>query len=260
MTVLYLILSESTGPDVLSFLGGLTEVLNHDLSAAFSDLATPQIADACLRLGVPVRLAPHGIEPVLPEQKLAGRTLPVRHYGSVDIFLEAMTASEPGDILVIDNAGRLDEACIGDLTALEAKASGLAGMVVWGTHRDTPELRRIGLPVFSYGKCPAGPQRLDAVEPDALISARFGAHMVQRADIVFADLDGVIFVPADRVSEVLAVARSIWKPEAEQAQAIRAGKTLRQQLQFEQYLVRRAADPAYTFRKHLRSIGGAIEE
>jgi regulator of RNase E activity RraA len=44
---------------------------------------------------------------------IAGRVLPVRHYGSVDIFLEAMGTAQRGDILVIDNQGRMDEGCIG---------------------------------------------------------------------------------------------------------------------------------------------------
>ncbi len=57
------------------------------------------------------------------ESQIAGRALPVKHYGSVDIFLEAMGTAQPGDILVIDNERRMDEGCIGDLTALEAKAS-----------------------------------------------------------------------------------------------------------------------------------------
>lgn len=41
---------------------------------------------------------------------------------------------------------------------------------------------------------------------------------------------------------------------------MREGETLRQQTAFDEYLARRDADPAYTFRRHLRGIGGAIEE
>jgi len=48
------------------------------------------------------------------ESHIAGRVLPVRHYGSVDVFLEAMGMAQPGDILVIDKGGRMDEGCIGD--------------------------------------------------------------------------------------------------------------------------------------------------
>jgi 4-hydroxy-4-methyl-2-oxoglutarate aldolase len=44
--------------------------------------------------------------------------------------------------------------------------------VLWGLHRDTPELVEIGLPVFSYGSYSAGPVRLDEREPDALAIAR----------------------------------------------------------------------------------------
>jgi 4-hydroxy-4-methyl-2-oxoglutarate aldolase len=101
---------------------------NQRLADAFAELSTPLVADACLRLGVPLRLARPGIQPILLQHRVAGRVLPVRHYGSVDVFLEAMASARPGDVLVIDNAGRLDEGCIGDLTALEAEASGLSGI------------------------------------------------------------------------------------------------------------------------------------
>jgi regulator of RNase E activity RraA len=197
---------------------------------------------------------------LLPESRIAGRVLPARHYGSVDIFLEAMANSQAGDILVIDNEGRTEEGCIGDLTALEAQANGLAGIIVWGSHRDTAELLQIGFPIFSYGICPAGPQRHDPRDPQALTSARFGELLVSREDVVFADADGALFVPTSQVEEVLSTAQSIWKKERRQAQEIRAGKTLHEQLQFDAYLAKRAHDATYTFRQHLRSIGGAIEE
>ena len=98
---------------------------------AFTDLPTPLVADACMRCGVPLRAAHPGIRAVVAGQQIAGRVLPVRHYGSVDVFLEAFNRAEAGDVLVIDNGGRVDEACVGDLAVLEAGVAGVAGLVVW---------------------------------------------------------------------------------------------------------------------------------
>ncbi|HLO36240.1 MAG TPA: RraA family protein, partial [Candidatus Deferrimicrobium sp.] len=127
-------------------------------------LPTAAVADAVVRHGLPLRLGPAGLGPVIAGRPIAGRVIPVRHAGSVDVFLEALERLGPaaaGRILVADNDGRLDEACIGDLVTLECASAGLAGIVIWGLHRDTTELRRIGLPVFSLGTCPAGPRRDD---------------------------------------------------------------------------------------------------
>jgi regulator of RNase E activity RraA len=228
-------------------------------SKAFANLSTPLIADA-LPLTIPLRISHAGIRPVLANQRLAGPALPVRHFGSVDVFLEAMQSGRPGDVLVIDNGGRLDQGCIGDLTALEAQHCRLAGIVVWGVHRDTPELRETGLPIFSYGVCPSGPQRLDVRDSFALHSARFGNFVVEGSDVVFADDDGCVFVPAKQSDDLLSVAHEIWVRERRQAEAIKNGRSLREQLDFARYLEKRVTDPAYTFREHLRKMSGAIEE
>jgi 4-hydroxy-4-methyl-2-oxoglutarate aldolase len=230
------------------------------LSRAFAQLSTPLIADAALRLKVPLRISPPGIRPLTPNQRLAGPALPVTHFGSVDVFLEAMQGAQPGDVLVVDNGGRLDEGCIGDLTALEAEHCGLAGIIVWGAHRDTPELREIGLPIFSYGAWPSGPQRLDPRDSLALSPARFGNFVVESGDVVFADDDGCLFVPVQHADDLLSVAREIWQRERRQANEIKNGRSLREQLDFARYLQKRAGDPSYTFRQHLRKISGAIEE
>ncbi len=228
--------------------------------AAFAELSTPLIADAVLRLKISFRVAPSGIKPVCPGVRIAGNARPAQHFGSVDVFLEAMEQSQTGDILVIDNSGRMDEGCIGDLTALEAQACGLAGIVVWGAHRDTPELREIGFPVFSYGTSPSGPQRLDSRNASALQRARFGSFEVQASDVVFADDDGCLFLAGEHVEQLLATARTIWERERQQAEAIKTGRSLREQLEFTRYIDKRAADPNYSFREHLREISGAIEE
>lgn len=226
----------------------------------FAALSTPLVADACLRLGVKMMLAPPGLRPVRGGSRVAGKVLPARHYGSVDVFLEAYELAEGGEVIVIDNGGRTDEACIGDLTVLEAQAAGLVGMVVWGFHRDSAELRDIDFPVFTYGAFPTGPRRLDVAEPDALASAAIGDGRVGSDHFVFADDDGAVFVPKTDVNEVLATAQTIFEAERKQAELIGKGSTLRDQLRFSEYLQTRSRDPSYSFRRHIRSIAGAIEE
>ena len=201
-----------------------------DPLAAFDDLTTAHVADACMRLT-----------------------------GSVDVFLEALGRAAPGDVLVVDNAGRTDEACVGDLVALEAAHAGLAGLVIWGLHRDTAELREIGLPVLSLGSSPTGPAAVEPQAHDALELARCGEQSVSAADLVVADDDGVLFVALADAHAVAEAAAAIRDTEHRQAAAMRAGTTLREQTRFPAYLAAREAS-GITFREHLRAIGGAIEE
>lgn len=233
---------------------------NSEINEAFSRLSTPLIADACLRLGIQLQIPLPGIVPLIAGSKVAGRILPVRHFGSVDVFLEAMGQAEKGDILVIDNDGRVDEGCIGDLTVLEARLAGLGGIIINGCHRDTTELINIGFPVFSFGTFPAGPLRPGRRHPGSHKSTKFAKFEQYRKDFVLADDDGVIFIPDSRSEEIILTANKINETEREQAEKIKAGISLREQLKFDQYLVEREKDHEYTFRKHIRSLDGAIEE
>lgn len=231
------------------------------ISTLFAGLTTPHVADACLKKGVEVRCAPPAVRPLTASNcRIAGKAVPVRHYGSVDIFLEAMENAQSGDVLVIDNSGRQDEACIGDLVALEAKKAGFSGIVVWGLHRDTLEIIEIDLPVFSLGALPTGPLRLDQREPDALISAKVGPWTVTAGDVVLGDENGLIFFPIKHAEEIASAALSIRSTELSQANKMKNGVSLRNQLQFGDFLSSRSTNRSLTFRQHLRRIGGAIEE
>lgn len=230
------------------------------MNTAASPVTTANIADACLRLGVPVRFAPKTVRPVIPKSTFAGRAVPVQHFGSVDVFMEAVENACEGDILVIDNGDRGDEACIGDLVALEVREAGLGGIVVWGLHRDTEELVQIGLPVFSTGTHPAGPREARPRSESAFSYARVGEIEVTRDDYVFGDSDGVLFVPQSNVADVIATAAEVHVREARQAVRARNGTSLRQQFKFTEYLRKREADPNATFREHLRGLAAEIEE
>jgi regulator of RNase E activity RraA len=92
------------------------------------------------------------------------------------------------------------------------------------------------------------------------MSARVGEHTVSTGDVVLADDDGAVFLPDDRVAEILDVADGIRDAERRQAERIRGGNTLRQQLEFASFLENRKRNANLTFREHLRAAGGAIEE
>ena len=63
-------------------------------------LPAASIVDALVRLGLEVRLAPAFVRRAFPGEPIVGPAVPVRHFGSVDVFLEAYETAPPGGILV----------------------------------------------------------------------------------------------------------------------------------------------------------------
>src|SRR4051794_41857237 len=128
--------------------------MNADHAARLASLTTAHLADACIRVDVPVRCAPAGTRPLVAGTRVAGRVLPARHAGSVDVFLEAFEHAREGDVLVVDDGGRTDQACIGDLVVAEAREAGGGGVLVWGLDRGTAGNPALGPPGVRFG---AGP-------------------------------------------------------------------------------------------------------
>ena len=81
--------------------------------------------------------------------KPAGLQQPTQHLGTAPI-----EAAKPGDIIVIDNGGKLEFSCWGGLLALSAKLKGLSGVVIDGASRDIDEARDLEFPVCARGAVP----------------------------------------------------------------------------------------------------------
>jgi regulator of RNase E activity RraA len=230
--------------------------MSHDPLPSSRPPGTAAICDAHMRLGLPLRVAPPGIVPIRHGMRICGPVLAVRHDGSVDAIIDALSRARPGDVVVVANQGRTDEGCVGDLLALEGRNRHVAGFVIDGLHRDHDRLVALELPVFSYGRWPAGPLKARGASSDPI---RFGGVPVLDGDHVTADGDGVVFLAAESADSVRARAHEIEDDEHAQARRLAAGESLHDLLDFAAYLRRRAEDPAYDLRTHLRRIGGVIE-
>jgi regulator of RNase E activity RraA len=221
--------------------------------------ATAAIADACVRLGIGFEVSHLALRRFAGHAFCAGPARPVRHFGSVDVFLALADELRGGEIVVIDNGGNLREGCIGDLTALELQQAGAAGVVVWGAVRDVAELRRIDLPVHAIALCPAGPHIPSPWSRDAFDWARLGELRITRDHYLALDDDGVIVIELESAPDVLRRAAEIRRQERHQVERMQAGTTLREQFHFAQFRERRAVEPDFSFRRHLHEVGGAIE-
>lgn len=186
-------------------------VVNADLTVqAFLRLSTCNVSDAldALRL----KGAPRGILPLWPGcRKIAGRAMTMRFLPEgpvppVSGTLEAITAAEPGDIMVVDHRGVLDINSWGGIAASTAAQRGLAGVVIDGVTRDVDEMKAIGFSAYGKG----------IIQQSIRGRCAFGGHgvevhlsgvRVRRGDLILADDNGVIVVPQDRLDEVLAAAQ-----------------------------------------------------
>jgi 4-hydroxy-4-methyl-2-oxoglutarate aldolase len=192
---------------------------------------------------------------------VAGQALPVRHYGSVDIFLEAMLQAKPGDILCIDDRGRNDQACIGDLTALEAMSYGIAAIACLGLSQRHRRASAHWFANIQLWKTSIGPAEARACSSlNSIGSAELARTTIDSNDFVFIDSDGAVFVQQDHIKDVFATAKQICEVESKQAQLVRDGQNLHRQLMFDDYLKKRVIEPTHTFREHLRALAKSIEE
>jgi 4-hydroxy-4-methyl-2-oxoglutarate aldolase len=165
--------------------------------------------------------------------KPAGLQQPTQHLGTAPI-----EAAKPGDIIVIDNGGKLEFSCWGGLLALSAKLKGLSGVVIDGASRDIDEARDLEFPVYARGAVPMT-ARGRVMQESYNQEIQFAGVQCHPGDLVIADGSGVVIIAKEKEQEVVAAAEAIYQKEQEMADGIRKGSSgleMLEKLGYEQML------------------------
>lgn len=166
---------------------------------------------------------PATLRPAWPGARVVGTALPVRTAPGDNLPLHlALEQARPDEVLVVD-AGAAPHGYWGEVLTVAAQQRGVRGLVIDGGVRDTAQLEELAFPVFSSWVALRGTTKDDpgtVGEPITL-----GTAPVARGDLVLADGDGVVVVPAARVDEVLAAARRRAEKESGYLDRLRAGET-----------------------------------
>ena len=136
--------------------------------------------------------------------------------------LQAVDSCLPGDILVCAAGGSVRSGIWGELLSTAAFNRGCSGVIVHGAVRDIRKMTEMGFPVFATNKSPydsLNRQRIIDVD----VQVQIDGVVFNSGDLVFADEDGIVVVPAAVEEKV--VARAFDKVGAENISrdAIRSG-------------------------------------
>jgi regulator of RNase E activity RraA len=188
------------------------------------------VSDACDQLGVPVvrtgALRPvwqgcppaSGLLTVIRLEPAGGTPLPQ---------LLDVLAGAGERIVLVDLGGRVDLQCWGTVLATAARCFGVRGALVNGAARDVDGLQRLGFPTYARGVYPARMRgRLGVVAVDEPVDLE--GSTIDPGGFAVADASGVVFLPADRSDEVLALAVALRDREERQLKSILGGADPRQ--------------------------------
>ena len=182
-------------------------------------LGTATVYEAAGRKGL-VDLDLHRI---VPGSRAAGPARPILCGQADNLMVHAAIAhANPGDVLVLTMPVPRPVALVGDLLATQAKARGVAGLLIDGSVRDVEELVEIGLPIWARwirvrGAGKDVPGTID--EPVIVGGARIAA-----GDTVVLDADGAAVVAQERVDEVLEAAQAREEKERVKRAKLQAGE------------------------------------
>jgi regulator of RNase E activity RraA len=198
-----------------------------EIREKFIKMSTTVVSDALDAIDLRNNVA-IGVKPVWNCPPIVGTAVTVRnipagtkkqiHHGG---FVTASHCEE-GSVIVVGNAGDIENNGWGELVSA-AKAKGAVGTVVDGAARDVDGFENMQYPVYAKGVVPRT-ARGRLVQDAVNITIKFCGVQVNPGDLVFADRNGIVFIPAGREKEVLNAAEKIYEKEESMIQAIKAGK------------------------------------
>ena len=157
------------------------------------------------------------------KQTMAGTAVTARsRRGDNLTYLRALEFCRPGDVLVIDGGGDLDNAAVGGILSFYAASIGVVGLVIDGAIRDVAEIRERDFPVYARGVTHRGPYKDGPGEINVPVSV--GGMVVNPGDIVVGDQDGLLAIPPADVEAVLDGARQTLVNEANTMRAMKEGR------------------------------------
>lgn len=203
------------------------ENFTQDLRKRLYDLGTTNISDAMQALGFSG--AALGIVPLWDGcRKAVGeavtlKMVPTDHTRKAShVGVHTVECAKAGDIIVVDNGGRMDLNTCGGLMATACTVKGVAGWISDGVVRDVDEIMELDFPVYARGRI-VETNRGKLMEYDTNIPVVCGGVLVRPGDIMVCDHSGVVCIPRERTEEVTAKAEEIAAREAYMIAQLKAG-------------------------------------
>lgn len=177
-----------------------------------ANLYTAVVADSLDELGHRNQAMREYLRPVAPRCVFAGWA---RTMSWTDVYhippdpyaleIEAMDNLLPGEVMVVAAGNSKRNAPWGELMSTAARTRGARGAVIDGLVRDVRKIEELGFPVFASGIKPVDSKGRGMVI-DYNLPVDCGGVLVAPGDLVFADYDGVVVIPAAAVDEAVRMA------------------------------------------------------